>query len=321
MREVLLQKAADFQALNTAKYGINLPAGGYTINNLFAAFVADMDVAQADANYASVNVPFAMGYTYEHTFSETTARSIGWTFDPAIFGSAPFFNGVGFVGVKYLRSPVDSLGNEVGLSLFGTFSRSSGSLQDPNDDRQLYRYITGGLLPTDGACSLADPLVSKICFVNIGSAADMRFFESSGPLNLAPGGAGTIVVAYIFAAPVSAGGCPGAACDVKPATSNGDLTILGDPARMATGVNQIDHDDRLHRLQQRWPDRHRPHQGQPGRVRDAAGLPAGQGHRGAGGVRREVPAPVRAGAPRVLPGAGQQPGHRPLGRLGHGDDA
>ena len=68
----------------------------------------------------------------------------------------------------------------------------------------------------------------------------MRFFESSGPLNLAPGGAGTIVVAYIFAAPVSAGGCPGASCDVKPATSNGDLTILGDPARMATGVNQID---------------------------------------------------------------------------------
>jgi hypothetical protein len=241
LQPILLQKAADFQALNTAKYGINLPAGGYTINNLFAAFVADMDVAQADANYASVNVPFAMGYTYEHTFSEATARSIGWSFDPAIFGSAPFFNGAGFVGVKYLRSPIDPNTNEeVGLTLFGTFSRSSGSLQDPNDDKQLYRYITGGLTPTDGACSLPNPLDSKICFVNIGSAADMRFFESSGPITLPPGGSGTIVVAYIFAPPISVGGCPGAGCDVKPATSNANLTILGDPARMAAGVNTID---------------------------------------------------------------------------------
>ncbi len=241
MRDILLSKAADFQALNTAKYGIALPAGGYTINNLFAAFVADMDVAAADGNYAAVNVPFAMGYTYEHTFGEAAARSIGWSFDPAIFGSAPFFNGPGFVGVKYLRSPIDpSTGSEVGLTLFSTFSRSSGSLQDPNDDKQLYRYITGGLTPTDGACSIPDPLASKICFVNIGSAADMRFLESSGPLTLAPGGSGTIVVAYIFAPPVSVGGCPGAGCDVKPATSNSNLTIMGDPARMASGVNAID---------------------------------------------------------------------------------
>ena len=122
LRPVLLQKAADFQALNTAKYGINLPAGGYAINNLFAANVSDMDVAQADVNYASVNVPFALGYTYDHAFSN--AADLGWTFDPAIFGSAPFFSGVGFVGVKFLRSPVDPVtGLEVGLTLFGTFSR------------------------------------------------------------------------------------------------------------------------------------------------------------------------------------------------------
>jgi hypothetical protein len=241
LRPILLQKAADFQALNTAKFGINLPAGGYSINNLFAAFVADMDVAQADANFASVNVPFAMGYTYEHDFSETATKAIGWTFDPSIFGSAPFFNGPGFVGVKYLRSPIDPVTQQqVGLSLFGTFSRSSGSLQDPNDPPQLYRYITGGLLTSDGSCSLPNPLQAKICFVNIGSPADMRFFESSGPINLAPGGQGTIVVAYIFAAPVSVGGCPGAACDVKPAATNSNLTILGDPARMASGVNAID---------------------------------------------------------------------------------
>ncbi len=239
MQPILLEQAATFQATNAARFGINLPAGGYAINDLFASFVADMDVAQADANYATVNVPFALGVTYENTFQD--GASLGWTFPPSIFGSAPFFPGIGFIGVKYLGSPDDpDTGEPVGLSLFGTFSRSSGSLQDPGDEKQLYRYITGGLLPTDGACSLPNPLDSKICFVNISSPADMRFFQSSGPINLPPGGFGTIVVAYIFAAPVESGGCPGAGCDVKPANTNADLTILGDPARMANGVNKID---------------------------------------------------------------------------------
>ena len=239
LRSILLEKAAEYQSAVSARFGVNLPAGGYAINDLFAAFVADMDVAQADANYATVNVPFALGVTYENTFS--TCPELGCTFPAAIFGSAPFFPGIGFIGVKYLGSPENpDTGEPVGLTLFGTFSRSSGSLQDPGDDKQLYRYITGGLLPTDGACSLADPLESKICFVNISSPADMRFFQSSGPIDLPPGGSGTIVVAYIFAAPVSAGGCPGGGCDVKPAATNADLTILGDPTRMASGVNKID---------------------------------------------------------------------------------
>ena len=239
LRPILLEQAATFQATNAARFGISLPAGGYAINDLFAAFVADMDVAQADANYAAVNVPFALGVTYENTFQN--GASLGWTFPPAIFGSAPFFPGIGFIGVKYLGSPLDPDTQEpVGLTLFGTFSRSSGSLQDPGDEKQLYRYITGGLLPTDGACSLANPLDSKICFVNISSPADMRFFQSSGPIDLPPGGSGTIVVAYIFSAPVAAGGCPGGGCDVKPANTTADLTILGDPARMTNGVNKLD---------------------------------------------------------------------------------
>ena len=82
LQPLLLEKAADFHALNTAKYGISLPEGGYRINDMFAAFTADMDVAQADANFAGVNVPFSLGYTYENTFSEQTAASLGWTFDP-----------------------------------------------------------------------------------------------------------------------------------------------------------------------------------------------------------------------------------------------
>ncbi|HWB43116.1 MAG TPA: hypothetical protein VG500_17760, partial [Gemmatimonadales bacterium] len=129
LRPLLLEQARAFQATNTARFGINLPAGGYAINDLFASFVADMDVANANSNYAAVNVPFALGVTYDNTFGD--GASLGWTFPPAIFGSAPFFPGFGFIGVKYLGSPDDpDTGEPVGLTLFGTFSRSSGSLQD-----------------------------------------------------------------------------------------------------------------------------------------------------------------------------------------------
>jgi hypothetical protein len=63
----------------------------------------------------------------------------------------------------------------------------------------------------------------------------MRFFQATGPLTLPPGGFQSIVVAYIFAAPVAAANCP-QGCTVVP----GDPTILGDAARMAGGVNPID---------------------------------------------------------------------------------
>ena len=46
----------------------------------------------------------------------------------------------------------------------------------------------------------------------------MRFFQSSTGLSLPPGGQGSIVVAYIFAAPVAAGGCPASARPAAAAT-------------------------------------------------------------------------------------------------------
>ncbi len=192
-----------------------------------------MDVAfeGADAfqNYSSVNIPFALGYTYHPEFP----RFENWTFDPEIFGP-PFFAGAGFAGVKYLRSPRDSLGREVGLTLF---SNTINSVNDPGSSVQLYRYLTGRPDPIvgDAPCNSGDPQVTHICFLNQSPPADIRFFQATGPLTLPPGGFESIVVAYIFAAPVEAAGCA-VECDVTP----GDPTILGDPSRMAAGVNPID---------------------------------------------------------------------------------
>ncbi len=70
MQGILLDKARDFQALNNAAFGITLPERGYPITDIFLAFAADMDVGNG-FNYASVNVPFAMGYTYMPDFPST----------------------------------------------------------------------------------------------------------------------------------------------------------------------------------------------------------------------------------------------------------
>lgn len=227
MVDILTQKAQEFQDLNL-KQGVTLPPGGYTINNLFAAFGADMDVAEAGSNYSSVNLPFALGNTYDHTFSKPPE----WQFDPSIFG-APFFTGSGFVGVKYLKSPT----GPGAIQLFSN-TINGGAFGDARDVLQLFRYLSGTLSTAAGdqACNTGNPAVTRICFINNSGAADMRFFQSSTALTLPPGGQGSIVVAYIFAAPVKTAGC-GAACDVKP----GDPRVLTDPVALATtGATTMD---------------------------------------------------------------------------------
>jgi hypothetical protein len=231
MREILLEKAADFHRINDAAYGVTLPVGGYPISDLYVAFAADMDVGNARLNYSSVNLPFSLGYTYDHSFGQLDT----WTFDPAIFGP-PFFAGTGFAGVKYLRGPLNDAGEEVGLTMFGN-TINQGSFDDPLNAQQLYRYLSATLDPAlgDSQCNNGDPRVTHICFINNAQPDDIRFFQSSGPMTLAPGEFGSIVVAYIFAAPVQDPVCS-PPCDIRPE----DATILGDPARMAAGVNPID---------------------------------------------------------------------------------
>ena len=232
LREILLEKAVEFQALNEKEFNISLPDRGYPIENAYVAFGTDMDVGQFNLNYASVNAPFALGYTYDHRFVQPP----WWTFDPGIFGP-PFFAGTGFAGVKYLASPRDSLGREVGLTNFSGYQGGGGLFNEPGSMLQNYRYLSATLNPGAGdpQCNTGNPAVTHICFINQGFPSDMRFFQSTGPLTIPPGGSASVAVAYIFAAPVRVESCT-PPCDVRP----GDPTILGDAARMASGANVVD---------------------------------------------------------------------------------
>ncbi|MFL5448730.1 MAG: hypothetical protein ACJ8AX_09280, partial [Gemmatimonadales bacterium] len=141
-----------------------------------------------------------------------------------------------FVGVKYLKSPIVN-GAEVGLTLFSN-TINGGAFDDAQNTTQLFRYISNNINPAagDAPCNTGNPQQTKICFVNNTAPDDMRFFQSSGPLTLAPGQFGTIAVAYIFAAPVITGSCTGpGTCDIAP----GDPTLLSGLAT-ADNANAVD---------------------------------------------------------------------------------
>jgi hypothetical protein len=224
---ILHRQAQEFHDSNNAAFGITLPTGGYTITNLHAAISADAFVAFSP-NYASVHVPLKMGYAWDPSFSKVP----WWTFDPAIF-SPPFFKGSGFVGLTLLDQP--------DLSVF-SITENGGVFSDPQSAAQLYRYLSGttSVAAGDDPCNLGPPSVTRICVVQNQRPFDERFFLSAPPADLAPGESTTFVVAYVFAAPVGIGSCPGGGvCDVGP----GDLSIvkgMGDPAIVAGGVNPVD---------------------------------------------------------------------------------
>jgi len=230
MRELLLAKATEFQTKNEAQFGVQLPDGGYTIDSLFAAFAADPDVAAAGTNYSSVNLPFALGYTYERSFGVAAAN--GWTFDPGIF-SGNFFAGTGFFGVKYLQSPTGA--GEI--QLFSNTLNGTG-FNDAANTVQLFRYLSGNISTAagDASCNTGNQRETRVCYI-APAAADSRFFQSSTPLRLGPGEFGSIVVAYIFAAPARVPGQTFPQADVTPGDPR---KLTNTPGLLGDDVNLVD---------------------------------------------------------------------------------
>ena len=184
-----------------AQSGVDIPSGGYRIDSLFAAFAMDPDVgSNFQANASTAILPFNMGLAYNTAFDEPT-----WFYDPAIF-RPPFGPFPGFVGVKYLRSPIDpATQQEVGLTLFSNTNNpnQSGTFPDPVGASQLWRYLSGRITPSEGdnPCDVNPPIQRRLCAV-FQFATDTRFYQSSGPTSLGPGESATIVVAYVHAAPI-----------------------------------------------------------------------------------------------------------------------
>jgi len=193
-----------FQAANEQKFKIQLPDAGWTITNIYAAFGMDPDVTSVPtANFSTGILPFNMGVAYEGDFATSefnfTARSDLY--------APPFFVGPGFVGVKYLKSPIDpETGREVGLTLFSN-TTNGGTFPDPEGVKQLFRYLKGDVSSAAGdpSCTIPNSIQRRLCAL-VQDPADTRFFQASGPFSLPAGQSAVIVVAYTHAAPVLAPG-------------------------------------------------------------------------------------------------------------------
>jgi hypothetical protein len=209
----LTKLGARFQALNEAAFGVTIPDTGYTIKEMYAAFAMDADVSDAAReNYSTAFLPFNMGTAFKRNWYAPSML-----FPASVFG-APFAAAPGIVGVKYLKSPVVA-GQEVGLTMFSN-TINGGQFDDAQNTTQLWRYLSAKLDPTagDAPCNNpGTPATTHVCFVTQ-SSDDIRFFQSSGPMDLKPGESKTIVVAYIAAAPVNTPAIAnrGQALDLKP---------------------------------------------------------------------------------------------------------
>lgn len=190
----------------------SVPAGGYTLTDLYAAFAMDPDVSGSEysQNYASVVPELNMAMSWQYDFEAADFVPFAPNFD-----AAP-----GFVGVKYLQSPLNTAdsaitvrvgnqtrvvepGEELGLTYFSVFTNPGASAPMPDADNadQAFRYLSGQLTAEERSnwCGTAP---AGMCYVNLAGPADMRFYQSSGPFSLAPGEEAEIVVAYIAGAPV-----------------------------------------------------------------------------------------------------------------------
>jgi hypothetical protein len=237
LRPEIAAIGAKFKGLNDQHYGVTIPADGYDITNAFLAFFEDCDVGvNSGSNYSTANFVFNMGFCWKSDFNDPPPA---FTYPPDIF-SAPLFAGVGFTGVKYLRSPLGNNGKELGLTLFSntgnpTSSGGAGYI-DPRGGKQLYRYLSGTSSPAagDNSCTnQGQQLAKRFCFL-FQQPVDTRFFMSSGPFTLPAGESRTIVVAYVMAAALgtqfTAGCAVGGDCHAgAPASPAGLLT--GDSVR------------------------------------------------------------------------------------------
>jgi hypothetical protein len=237
MREELLALGHRFQDLNNTKFGITMPVCGYTLRNLYFNLAADPDVSSdAGNNYSSVNIPLQLGYAYEDGFRRTDG---GYAL-PGGLGDPPFLPGYGFVGFKFLKTPLVD-GQEPGIRIYSGTTGGS-SFNDAVNVQQLFRYISGNinLVLGDGPCNYV-PATDHICFIKKDGHADTRQFQSTGPADLPPGGSVSIVATYIFASAVATAGCPTSPCGVTSSVVPNNALRMTDAAALAsTGTDLLD---------------------------------------------------------------------------------
>ena len=181
--------SARHAAGNTAPIGVRVTQTGYSWNYevykdfIFLVYQVE-NVSGQDVNmmYLGVACDADIGNFDNDTVDFDTDRNLGYAFT----ARPPGDDLAGYIGYDFLESPLDSAGQQLGLTAFKLFTRESVP-PDPGTDAQAYQvlagynYQTGEYHPFDEA----------------GEPSDYRFIQCTGPFDLAAGDTARVVVAVL----------------------------------------------------------------------------------------------------------------------------
>ena len=188
----IVQIAQNYHDAVRAKFGVVIPDTGYQLTRFYGGPQEDPDVvAGGSGNYSTANLPFNMDFAYHGVFYAPTQQ-----YPPDIF-YGPFAAKVpGFQANKFLKGPADSLGNQIGITMF-TNTTNGGVFPDRFGSQALWRLASNNLVSVDGQCNV--PINTPMCAA-VQSQADTRMYIFSGPLTINPGESQVVVFADVYAA-------------------------------------------------------------------------------------------------------------------------
>lgn len=162
--------------------------GDETITDMYVGLGSDLDIGNADDDLVGLDRERSLGYTY------TTVQEAGWDAPP------PYY-----IGFRFLQGPIaddtvkvgqhpsnpDTIimpGERIPLTAFKKFTRDI----DANDDHERYLVMAGWDFTAD------PPVYNPFGDSLDTDPSDKRMAMSSGPFELAPGEADTIIMAMMF---------------------------------------------------------------------------------------------------------------------------
>ncbi len=195
------------------------------IDSTFFAMWTDPDLGCATDDYIGCDREKGLMYVYNQ---DATDGQPGCNC-PSTRGSTPTYcNNVPILGIDYFRGPLDTFGNELGMSSFMYYNNpdagsSPAGTQDPSVDFEFYNYLTGtwrdntpltvggsGYAPgaagrTRTKYALPDPPKQStgwsMCSANL-PFGDRRTLQASGPFSLKPGAVNELIIGIPWVADV-----------------------------------------------------------------------------------------------------------------------
>ncbi len=191
------------------------------LRDTYFALWSDPDLGCYLDDHIGCDTVTGMGYVYNADNNDDAtcgAQGLGYgTTVPAL-------------GVDYFRGPLDSAGNQIGLSSFQYHVNSAGPTGDPNSALGYYRLMSG-FWPDGTAVSYGgngyntnvttptpfvfpsfpndqNPGAWSMCFGGTTGAGDFRFLHTSGPFVLLPGATNELISGVVWVPELPDYPCP-----------------------------------------------------------------------------------------------------------------